>query len=109
MVQKWFTEFRCGRTSTETLPSPGRLNTVTTLEMIYKIRDMVLGNMKLKKLEIDKTVCISNKLVYNILHKHLQLRKLCARLVPRSLTIDQKGIRVSNSEQSLAYFNRNPK
>ena len=30
IVQKWFTEFRCGRTSTETVPSPGRPNEITT-------------------------------------------------------------------------------
>ena len=34
MVQKWFTEFRYGRTSTETIPCSGRPNEITTLEMI---------------------------------------------------------------------------
>ena len=29
MVQKWFTEFRCARTRTETIPSPGRPNEIT--------------------------------------------------------------------------------
>ena len=37
------------------------------------------------------------------------MRKLCARWVPRLLTIDQKHIRVTNLEQNLAYFNRNLK
>ena len=32
------------------------------------------------------------------------MRKLCARWVPRLFTIDQKRIRVTNSEQNLAYF-----
>ena len=37
------------------------------------------------------------------------MRKLCARWVSRLLTIDQKHIRVTTSEQNLPYFNRNPK
>ena len=40
MVQKWFTEFRCGFTSTETISSPGPPNTP---EMINKINDIVLN------------------------------------------------------------------
>ena len=45
----------------------------------------------------------------NILHPHLCMRKLCASWVPWLLKIDQKRIRVTSSEQNLAYFNRNPK
>ena len=37
------------------------------------------------------------------------MRKLRARWVPQLFTIDQKRIRVTTSEQNLAYFNRNPK
>ena len=47
MVQKWFTKFRCGRTSIETQLSAGRPNEITTPEMINKIYDMVLDNRKL--------------------------------------------------------------
>ena len=34
MVQKCFTEFRCGRTSTEAIPSLGRPNEITIPEMV---------------------------------------------------------------------------
>jgi len=81
MVQMWFTVFRCGRTCTETHPSPGCPNEIMTPEMINKIHDMVLDNKKLKEHEISKTVVISNERVYNILHKYLQIRNLCARCV----------------------------
>ena len=46
MVQKWFIEFCCGRASTETIPSPGRPNEITTPEMINKIHDIVLNHPK---------------------------------------------------------------
>ena len=48
LVQKWFTEFRCGRTSTEIIPSPGRPDEITRPEMTNKIHDNVLNNPKVK-------------------------------------------------------------
>ena len=109
MVQKWFTEFRCGRTSRETIPSLGRLNEITTPEMINKIHDIVLNDPKAKVRAIAEIVTILTEHVINILHTHLYMRKLCSRWVPRLLTIEQKCIRVNTSEQNLAYLTRNPK
>ena len=63
--------------------------------------------MKVRK--IAETTSISTEHVHNILHEHLHMEKLCARWVPRLLTIDQKRIRVTTSEQNLAHFNSNPK
>ena len=48
LVQKWFTEFRCHRTSTEAIPSPGCPNDITTLETINKIHDTVLNEPRAK-------------------------------------------------------------
>jgi histone-lysine N-methyltransferase SETMAR len=109
MIHKWFTEFRCGRASTEDAERPGRPNEVTTPEMINKIHDIVLNDPKVKVREIAEIVSISTERVLNILHEHLAMKKLCARWVPRVLTIDQKRIRVTTSERNLAYINRNPK
>ena len=65
MVKKSFTEFRCGRTSTETIPSPGRPNETNTPEMINNIYDIVLNNPKVKVREITEMVSISTKRVVN--------------------------------------------
>ena len=90
MVQKWFTEFRCGRTSTKIIPNPDRPNKITTPEMMNKIPDIILNDPKVKGRKIAQIVYISNERVNNILHTHLCMRKFCARWVPRLLTIDQK-------------------
>ena len=37
------------------------------------------------------------------------MRKLCARWMPRLLTIDRKRIRMTTWKQNFDYFNRNPK
>ena len=52
MVQKWFTKFRRGRTSTQTIPSPGRPNEITTPKKINEIHDIVLNDPKVKVREI---------------------------------------------------------
>ena len=88
MVQKWFTKFRCGRTSTETIPSLGHPNEITTPKMINKIRDIVLNDPKVKALEIHEIVYMSTERVVNILHTHLCMRKLCDRSVSRFLAFD---------------------
>ena len=87
MVQKWFTEFPCSCMSTETIPSPGRPNEITTTEMTNKIHDIVLNDLKMKVREVAEIVSISTERVVNILHTHLCMRKLCARWVPQLLTI----------------------
>ena len=109
MVQKCFTEFRCGRTNTETIPSPDRPNEIPTLEMINKIHNIPSNDPKVKVREIAEIVFISTERVVNIVHTHLCTRKVCARWMPRLLTIDQKRIHMTISARNLAYFIRNPK
>ena len=70
---------RCDRTSTETIPSPGHPNNITTPEIINKIHDIVLNDPKVKAREIAEIVSISTERVLNILHTNVCMRKLCAR------------------------------
>jgi hypothetical protein len=58
-------------------------------------------------IEIAKTLKISKKRVEHIVHEYMDMRKLCAKWVPRVLTIDENQQRVDDSEQCLAIFNRN--
>ena len=109
IVQKWFIEFRCGRTSTETIPSRGRPNEITTPEMINKIYDIVLNDPKVKVREIAEIVSISTERAVNISQAYLCMRNLCSRWVPRLVTVDERSIRVTTSEKNLACFNRNMK
>ena len=108
-VQTCFAEFCHGRTCTETIPSPGHPNEITTPEIINKIHDIVLNVPKVKLLEIAEIVSIWTDRMVNILHTHLCMRKLCARWVLRFFTVNQKRIRVTTSEQNLAHLNRNLK
>ena len=67
MIHKCFTEYRCGRISTNDAECPGRPKEVTSQEMIDKIHDIVLNNRRLKVREISETVNISVGRVWHIL------------------------------------------
>lgn len=108
-VKYWFAEFRRDRTTTTDAPRSGRPNEAVTPENIKKIREIVLADRKVKLNEIAKTIGISKERVGHIIHECLHMRKLCARWVPRFLTIDQKDQRVRLSTANLALFNRNKK
>jgi histone-lysine N-methyltransferase SETMAR len=61
----------------------------------------------MKVREIAETIGISKEHVGYILHEELDMKKLCARWVPRLLTTDQKRTRMKISEQCLERFNKN--
>jgi histone-lysine N-methyltransferase SETMAR len=68
---------------------------------------MVLDNWRMKVCEIAETMGISKECVGYILHEELDMKKLCARWVPRLLTADQICICLKISEQWLEHFNKN--
>ena len=81
---------------------------VTILEIIAKIRDMVLSNRRNKVREIVEATGISQNTVFSILHGKLSVKKISARWVPRLLSEENKRNRVVDSEDLLALFRRNP-
>ena len=107
-VYKWFQNFRCGHMSTSDAERSGCPVEATTPEIVDKIHDMVMDDRRVKVREIASAVGISSERVHNILLKHLNMRKLSARWVPRLLTVDQKRNRVSCSKDNLQLFQRNP-
>ncbi|VVC26114.1 Hypothetical protein CINCED_3A012498 [Cinara cedri] len=78
-----------------------------TDENIKKVHRIILNNREVKLIEIADIVKISSGHVHHIIHEYLYMRNLCAKWVPRELTIDQKQQRVNDSEQCLKLFNRN--
>jgi histone-lysine N-methyltransferase SETMAR len=68
---------------------------------------MVLDDRWMKVCEIAETIDISKERVGCILHGKLDMKKLCARWMPRLLTADQKRTRMKISEQCLERFNKN--
>ena len=74
-----------------------------------KIHALVLADRKLKLHEIADELKLLGGNVFAILHKHLSVRKLCSKCIPRFLTVDQKQQRVEDSKRCLQLFQRNRK
>lgn len=106
-VKNWVAEFKRGRTSVQDELRPGRPKSVTTSEMVSKVHDMVLEDRRLKLSEIADNTGISKERVHHILSEELNMKKLSARWVPRLLTLDQKRVRMQNSQHCLDRFQRN--
>jgi len=96
-VYFWINEFKRGRTLTKD-EACERPVEVTTPEMIEKIHRIVMENRRMKVRDIVEIVDISVDRVHNILHKELEMKKLCARWVPRLLTINQKRLYSHNGK-----------
>jgi histone-lysine N-methyltransferase SETMAR len=68
---------------------------------------VVLDDQRMKVREIAETIGISKERVGCTLHEELDMKKLSARWVPRSLTGDLKHTHMKISEQCLEHFNKN--
>jgi histone-lysine N-methyltransferase SETMAR len=106
-IKKWAAEFKRGRTNLEDDPREERLKSATPRKNIEKVHNMVLDDVRMKVLEISETIGISKESVGYIFHEELDMKKLCARWLPRLLTVDQKRTRMKISEQCLERFNKN--
>ena len=79
MVEKWFADFKRGRTNTHDAERSGRPNPAVVPENIKKVHKMVLVDGKSKLCEIADTLKISEGRVFTIFHEHLSMRKLCSK------------------------------
>ncbi|GBP20516.1 Histone-lysine N-methyltransferase SETMAR [Eumeta japonica] len=58
MVKKWFTAFRCGRTSSSDAERSGRPKEVITPEIVDKIHEMILDDRRMKVRELAHAVAV---------------------------------------------------
>lgn len=86
MVKKWARLFQQGRESCEDDPRPGRPVSVVTEENVGKVEKLVLADRRIKMWQIADELHISKERIGEILHEHLNMKKICARWVPKMLT-----------------------
>uniref|UniRef100_A0A8D2J316 Mos1 transposase HTH domain-containing protein n=1 Tax=Varanus komodoensis TaxID=61221 RepID=A0A8D2J316_VARKO len=87
IVQKWSSEFKRGRESTEDDPRSGGLVTATTKE---NMTHLSVGT------------------IFTVFHDHLNLSKVCARWVPRMLMVPKKQVRVECCREFLELCGEDP-
>jgi len=92
-------QFKRGDFSTCVAPCPGRHKTVTTLQIIEKINEIILEVRRISAKSIAEQLVISRERVGPIIHEDMDMRKLSAKWVPKCLNADQKRLLCHTSEQ----------
>ncbi|GFV75799.1 jerky protein homolog-like [Trichonephila clavipes] len=82
-----------GRESTEDDQRPGHLVTVSGVETVTKINQIVRADRRMSIRMIVEAVNADKETVREILHEELHMTKVCAKLVSKNLTPDQKLLR----------------
>ena len=89
-VFEWLRRFKEGREDVEDDPRSGRLSTSTTEKNVEIVRQKVLGDRRLTVRMIANELDMNCERVWTIITKHLGMRKICAKMVPRLLNEQQK-------------------
>ena len=84
-VYRWVKRFSEGRESITDEERPGRPATSRTEENIAKIRQIVRENRRVTVRSIAERVNIDRETVRKILTEDLDMRKVCAKIIPKDL------------------------
>ncbi|UYV63810.1 hypothetical protein LAZ67_2005734 [Cordylochernes scorpioides] len=90
---KWHKAFKEGREEVADEPRSGRPTTARTDENLDRVLEVLRTDRRLSIQQIADTLHMSTFVVHGIVTEDLQMRKVCAKLVPKVLTQDQKELR----------------
>ncbi|PNF35315.1 hypothetical protein B7P43_G04813 [Cryptotermes secundus] len=94
-VFEWFKKFMEGRKNVGNDPKSGRPPTAKTPENVEKVARIVRRDRRLSIRAISELTNINKESVRQILHDDLGMKKVCAKVVPKILTPQQKEHRVN--------------
>ena len=98
---KWVRRFSEGRESVTNEERSGRPETSRTEENVTKIRHILRENLRLSVRSIAEQVNIDIERVRKILTEDIDIRKVCAKMVPKELAEEQKQRRVTICQHLL--------
>jgi len=92
-VFEWHKRFSEGRESVKDDDRPGRPCTAVTVDNTEKVRDVIRKNRRLGVRTVAEEVSLDRESVRRILREELNMRKVCAKMVPKLLSDEQKDRR----------------
>ncbi|GFW18654.1 protein GVQW3 [Trichonephila clavipes] len=105
---KWHKAFKEGREEVADEPRSGRPTTARTEQNVDRVREVLRTDRRLSIQQIADTLHMSTFAVHGVVTEDLQLRKVCAKLVPKGLTQDQKELRVLRCQELLDLIQNEP-
>jgi len=92
-VFRWHKSFLEGREQVEDEPRAGRHSTSKTDDNVERVRSLVRSDRRLTLCMISSELNLNRFTVHQILTLDLDTRKVCAKMVPKNLTTEQKAYR----------------
>ena len=108
-IFKWHKAFKDGRENVEDEPRAGRPSTSKTDDNVQRVREVLNSDRRLSVRLIADMVGIDKMTAHVIITENLAMRKICAKLVPKVLTDDQKQRRLSACEDLLQRIEEDPR
>jgi len=112
-VCRWHKFFLEGRAQVEDEPRVGRPSTSKTEDNLDRVRSLVSSDRLLTLRMISNELNLNRFTVHQILTQDLDMRKVCAKMVPKNLTTEQKANRwdvcldfVDRLEREPEFFSR---
>lgn len=106
-VKDWAAQFKRGRISVRDEPRSGRPVEAATEETIEAVKQLILMDTKIKVEELAAETKVSHGTICSILDYHLHVQKVCARWVPRNLSVFDKKNRLEISKSNLEQITQN--
>ena len=90
-VFRWHKSFSEGREQVEDKSRAGRPSTSKTDDSVKRVRSLVRSDRQLTLRMISSELNLNWFTVHQILTQDLDMRKVCAKMVPKNLTTEQKA------------------
>ncbi|XP_071036972.1 protein GVQW3-like [Parasteatoda tepidariorum] len=105
MLQDDFKEECISRSQCGTRPPSrvGRRSPTSLVLDVQQVREVLKSDSRLSIQVIADTLNLSKYVVHGILMEDLQMRKVCAKLVPKVSTEEQKEVPVLRSEELMSW------
>ncbi|UYV78664.1 hypothetical protein LAZ67_16002322 [Cordylochernes scorpioides] len=108
LEQRFVIKFCEGREEVADEPRSGRPTTARTDENVDRVLEVLRTDRRLSIQQIADTLHMSTFVVHGIVTEDLQMRKVCAKFVPKVLTQDQKELRVLRCQELLDLIQNEP-
>ena len=107
-VFRWHKVFLEGREEVEDEARAGRPSTITTDDNVTRVKELLNTDRRLSVRLLSELLDIPKTTVHDIVTNNLNMRKVCAKMVPKVLTDDQKLRRVETCQENLDMCERDP-